>query len=222
MIAAGIRAVVFDLDGTLVDSYRPITTSLNHARAHWDLPPLTEQRVRRRVGHGLEVLVAQEVGADRVTDGVRLFREKYAEIFADETRPLAGAFDTVRELHEKGYSLAVASNKPARFSRAILEHLDMLRFMTYVAGPDTAGSTKPEPAMIRSCLEAMRSTTAETIYVGDMVLDVESGRRAGLTVVLVAGGSASPEELRSTGCPILERLGRLSDELPPLPPVSAR
>jgi len=216
MIAAGIRAVVFDLDGTLVDSYGPIAVSLNHARAHWDLPALTDRQVRQRVGHGLEALIAQEIGGDRVAEGVRLFREKYAQIFAADTRALPETQETLRDLHEKGYSLAVASNKPARFSRVILERLGMLRFVTHVAGPDTAGSTKPEPAMIHSCLEAMQTSASETIYVGDMVLDVESGRRAGLPVLLVTGGSASPEELQRTGCPVVDTLARLREELPPL------
>jgi len=220
MISAGVRAVVFDLDGTLVDSYGPITASLNHARAHWDLAPLAEEQVRRRVGHGLEALVAQEVGADRVTEGVRVFREKYAEIFAGDTRALPESLETLRDLHGKGYSLAVASNKPARFSSVILDRLGMLRFVTHVAGPDTAGTTKPDPEMIRTCLEAMQSTASETIYVGDMVLDVESGTRAGLPVLLVAGGSASLEDLRRTGRPVLETLGRLREELPPLGPAS--
>jgi phosphoglycolate phosphatase len=221
MIAAGIRAAVFDLDGTLVDSYGPITASLNHARANWGLAPLPEEVVRTRVGHGLEALVAQEVGADRVAEGVRLFREKYAEIFAEQTRALPDALDTLRDLSDKGYSLSVASNKPARFSRVILDRLGMLRFLAHVAGPDTAGSTKPDPPMIRSCLEAMQSTASETLYVGDMVLDVESGRRAGLPVVLVAGGSASLDELRGTGCPVVETLRGLSDRLPRLEADSA-
>jgi len=221
MIAAGIRALVFDLDGTLVDSYGPITASLNHARAHWDLPPLAEDLVRQLVGHGLEALVAQEVGTDRVTEGVRLFREKYQAVFAADTRALPESLETLRDLHGKGYSLAVASNKPARFSRKILEHLGMLRFVTFVAGPDTAGSTKPEPAMIHSCLEAMQSTATDTIYIGDMVLDVESATRAGLAVLLVDGGSASPEELRRTGCPVIETLARLREDLPALRPRSA-
>jgi len=209
--------VIFDLDGTLVDSYAPITTSLNHARSFWRLPALSEDEVRRLVGHGLESLVALHVGANRVVDGVRLFREKYNEVFAEGTRALPGSLETLRSLHERGYRLAVASNKPARFSSRILDGLGVLRFLSCVVGPDNASATKPDPEMIRSCLAAMEVTAADALYVGDMVLDVESGARAGLPVLLVEGGSADPDELRRTNCPVLSSIGRLCEMLPDHP-----
>jgi phosphoglycolate phosphatase len=98
----------------------------------------------------------------------------------------------------------------------ILDRLGLLRFLGHVAGPDTVGTTKPDPAMIGDCLETLRVAASEAVYVGDMVLDVESGTRAGVSVMLVVGGSASAEELRSTGWPVLDSLRRLLEELPPL------
>ena len=78
---AGVRGVVFDLDGTLIDSYEAIADSVNHARAAHGLSPMTDGEVRRRVGRGLESLIADVIGPYHVTDGVRLFRERYAEVF---------------------------------------------------------------------------------------------------------------------------------------------
>jgi len=86
-------------------------------------------------------------------------------------------------------------------------------FMDTVQGPDVAGRTKPDPAMLRRCLEAMRSTSATTLYVGDMLLDVESAARADVPVVLVAGGSSGTEELRATGQKVLSSLDELPDVL---------
>jgi len=215
----GICGVVFDLDGTLVDSYVPIAASLNHARAFWNLPALPVAEVRLLVGHGLESLVADNVGMDRVSEGVRLFREKYADVYTDNTHALPGALDVLRGLHGRGYRLAVASNKPARFSRPILERAGLLSFFSCVAGPDSAGSTKPDPEMILGCLSAMEIEPERALYVGDMVLDVESGDRAGVQVALVAGGSAAPDELRRTGRPFLSRLDDLLEALPQRAPA---
>lgn len=207
--SGNVRAVVFDLDGTLVDSYAAIARSLNHARAGWALPALDDATVRRGVGRGLESLIEAHVGADRVEEGVRRFRTKYAEVFADHTFALPGAVETVRALAGSGVRLAVASNKPARFTRPILEHLGMAGSVRSVHGPDTVGATKPDPAMIRQCLADLETSANDAMYVGDMVLDVESARRAGVAVVLVRGGSSDDGALRATGQPVLASIGAL-------------
>ena len=85
-----VRAIVFDLDGTLIDSYRPIAASLNHARAHFGMTPLDFAEIRARVGRGLEHLIGELVGRDRVEQGVQLFRRRYSEIYADGTVGLPG------------------------------------------------------------------------------------------------------------------------------------
>lgn len=211
---AAVRGLVFDLDGTLVDSYDAIGASLNHARAAFGLPALPADLIRRTVGRGLEQLVSDLVGEDRVERGVGLFREHYARTFRRTTRTLPGARATLRELHRRGYRMTVASNKPARFGEPILADAGLTPYLVGVQGPDRAGATKPDPAMIRSCLQAMSLTPQEAVYVGDMVLDVETAARAGLPVVLVEGGSSSSDALRGTGQRVLPRLGALADLLP--------
>jgi len=210
---ATIRGLVFDLDGTLIDSYDAISESLNHACARLGAPALPTGKVRLMVGRGLEQLVSDVLGEELVTAGVRLFRERYAQVYAKGTFPLPGAAETLGSLRRRGYRLAVASNKPARFSKAILAAFDMLSFFESVEGPDTAGVTKPDPAMVRRCLRAMGVDEAEALYVGDMVLDVETAGRAGLPVVLVHGGSSPEDELRSTGKPVLNSLAGLLELL---------
>jgi phosphoglycolate phosphatase len=206
---AAIRGLIFDLDGTLVDSYAAIHASLNHARARHGLPALDEATVRRRVGRGLETLIAELVGESHVAAGVRLFRERYAEVYREMTVALPGARETLRELHGEGCRMTVASNKPARFGEPILAALGMRPYLVGVLGPDSVGSTKPEPAMLARCLDLLGLTAARAAYVGDMVLDVETARRAGVPVLLVGGGSSTLDELRATGQPVLERLDRL-------------
>ncbi|MBD3866552.1 MAG: HAD-IA family hydrolase [Acidobacteria bacterium] len=211
---SSVKGVVFDLDGTLVDSYTAITDSLNHARAGWDMPALPESEVRLQVGRGLEALIADLVGPGRVEEGVIRFRERYAEVYASGTRILDGVAETLEQLSRGGYRMAVASNKPARFTGPILEHFGLALLFDAVEGPDTAGATKPDPEMIRRCLRAMDVTNDEAIYVGDMVLDVESGQAADVGVVLVAGGSSSVENLCDTGRPVLDSIRQLPKLLP--------
>jgi phosphoglycolate phosphatase len=113
--------------------------------------------------------------------------------------------------------MAVASNKPVSFSVRILDHLEVTSYFDLVAGPETAGAIKPDPRMLQACLDAMATRAKEAIYVGDMALDADSGNRAGVRVVLVAGGSSPAEELAATGCPVLAALAELPAWLPPSP-----
>lgn len=204
------RGIVFDLDGTLVDSYPAIGASVNHARAHFDLEPLDDESVRRMVGRGLEALMADVLGVERAADGVRLFRERYAEVYATQTTLLPGVTPSLELLGAAGVPMAVASNKPARFGRPICEALAIAGHFATVEGPDSAGATKPEPPIIRNCLIAMERSAAEAIYVGDMVLDAESGRRADVETWLVEGGSSTAQALAETGCPVWPDLPALA------------
>lgn len=206
-----IRGIVFDLDGTLVDSYGAIAESLNHARASFELPPLPLDHVRRVVGRGLESLIAEQVGPQRVDRGVELFRERYAEVYAERTTVLPEVEATLDGLTRAGLRLSVASNKPARFSRPILERLALAAKFDTIEGPDTVGATKPEPAMLWRCLEVMGVPASAGVYVGDMVLDVETAERAGVPVVLVPGGSSDLASLVATGRRVV---GRFADLVP--------
>jgi phosphoglycolate phosphatase len=207
---AKVRGLIFDLDGTLVDSYAAIAASLNHARAGFGLAALPDETIRRGVGRGLESLIADLVGEERVERGVRLFRERYATVYREGTFALPGADETLRELRRRGYRVTVASNKPARFSEPILRAVGLFGYVDAVQGPDVAGTTKPEPTMLRNCLARMGIGADAGLYVGDMVLDVETAARAGVPVVLVCGGSSRAAELRATGQPVVEGLEELA------------
>jgi HAD superfamily hydrolase (TIGR01509 family) len=208
-----VSGIVFDLDGTLVDSYGAITASLNFARRHYNLDDMSEQEVRLQVGRGLEALIYDLVGPDRVDNGVKLFREYYATAYEQGTRLLPDVRSTLAVLHENDLRMTVASNKPARFTRPILELFGLLELFDDIQGPDTAGSTKPEPAMIQACVNAMNVSLENAVYIGDMVMDVESADRAGLDVILIDGGSSTPDSLRATGRRVLEKFADLPGEL---------
>jgi len=207
------RGIVFDLDGTLIDSYEAIATSLNHARQAFGKPPMSIGEVRLQVGHGLESLIESWVDSEQVDRGVELFREKYTEVYSQATRLLPQVAATVENLLQLEIPMAVASNKPARFTAPILQGFGLDAAFKAILGPDTVGSTKPDPAMLTAAVAALALPREEVVYVGDMVLDVESADRAGLEVILLTGGSSTVEALRATGRTVLRHFSLIPSYL---------
>jgi phosphoglycolate phosphatase len=204
-----VHGITFDLDGTLIDGYDAIAAGVNAARARFGLPPLPTDDVRGRVGLGLGHLMADVLGEARAEEGASVFRATYERGCLAGTRGVPRLTETLDALRALPARLSVASNKPVRYSLRILEHLGVADRFDLIAGPETRGAIKPDPAMLRACLEAMETKAAHALYVGDMPLDAEAGARAGVAVVLVAGGSSAREELLATGWPVLDGLADL-------------
>ncbi len=191
------RAAVFDLDGTLLDSYEGIHDALSDVLAHFGRPPVTVEETRRLVGHGLEALVAKVLPEELRADAAAHFRFRYKVNAPRLTRLMPGAELVVSELWRRGIRLAIASNKPAVFSRQLLAGFGLAELFTFIGGPDLGFPEKPDPAMVRAALQTMRAAPAETLYVGDMTVDVETARAAGLAVAVVPLGSSTREELEA-------------------------
>ncbi len=187
--------VVFDLDGTLIDGYAAITDALSFAMGRLGLAAPFPGAVRSMVGHGLERLLEQAVGADRSAEGVRLFRERYPEVAVAKSHLLPDVERVLALLADRGHRMAVASNKPARFSRMILDAKGLGPRFCAIGGPDPETPPKPDPAMLRGLMRVAGAGVAETIVVGDMEVDFEFARAAGCRIVLIPGGSRSREEL---------------------------
>lgn len=189
------RAVIFDLDGTLVDSYPAILESLNDTRLAFGLQPYDLATVRVMVGRGLENLMRQAVGEEKLKQGIALFRKSYDETHLRGTHLLPGVRQTLEELKARNVRMAVATNKPSDYSRNILKHLEVDSFFAECSGPDRAGRAKPDPAMLNGLMIALQARPMETLYVGDMVLDIETARNAGVKLALIATGGNTYEEL---------------------------
>lgn len=211
------RAVLFDFDGTLAHSFAAIAASTNHVRAKYGLPELPEAEVRKSVGHGLANLMATLVPAAPPADAIEAYREHHAATMLAGTRLFAGVADTVAELHRRGYRLGVCSNKKVEFTRSLVGSLGLGHLFDAVLGPDDVGFPKPHPAMLLEAARRLGATPAEAVYVGDMAVDVEAGKAAGMTVYLVPGGAGDPAEAVAAGPDRV--LNTFSDLLGLLPPA---
>jgi len=212
-----IRGIIFDFDGTLIDSYEAIAESLNHVRQSYGLDPVGLDEVKNLVGHGLEQLIQTSVGPDRIEEGVQRFRQCYAGICEQKTRILPQVKDTLEELDRRGYQMAIATNKPSYFARDILRSLEMEHLFAEVLGPNDVERPKPDPEMLEIIMMRVGLSPEEVVYVGDMLLDIEVAQRAGVAVYAVPTGSATREALLA-GRPdrLLHRFSDLLTVLPAL------
>ncbi|MFI5167108.1 MAG: HAD family hydrolase [Thermoanaerobaculales bacterium] len=203
-VALRPRALLFDLDGTLADSFVAIAHALNHALREACLPEHDLDWVRHHVGRGAIELVrdAVESGCDdaaRHGVGAR-FRAVYEEVFLAETPPLPGVTEVLAFAAKRTRgNVAVISNKYEALSRALLEHWGVARFVAAVVGPDTHGVRKPDPATVLPVLSEFGVAPAEALLVGDMEVDAATGRAAGVPVLGVRGEATTPEVLRAAG-----------------------
>jgi phosphoglycolate phosphatase len=198
------RAVVFDLDGTLADSFGAITEALNFGLAALGEPTRELEWVKHHVGRGAAELLRDALGHDAAEDRLRAvghaFSQRYREIYLKNTLPMPGAQKVLTLVHEAtGGKVGVVSNKHAALCRDWLRYWDLLRYVATVSGPDTAGARKPDPGALRPVLATLGVDAADALLVGDMEVDVETGRATGLRVVVIAGPSRSREELAAAG-----------------------
>jgi phosphoglycolate phosphatase len=215
-----IRGLIFDFDGTLIDSYEAITESLNRVRASFSMPPCDLADIKTMVGHGLEHLIENAIGPQRIEEGVKLFRQSYATICEKKTSILPQVKETLEELDRRGYRMGIATNKPSYFARDILKALEMEHLFAEVLGPNDVERPKPDPEMLDIIMMRIGLAPDEVVYVGDMLLDIEVARRAGVAAYAIPTGSATREALLN-GRPD-RLLHRFSDLLTILPVLSSR
>jgi phosphoglycolate phosphatase len=198
MSALRYRAVLFDLDGTLVDSYAALAEAVNFARREHGLAELDAVRIRSFVGDGLETLLDRAFDSDVPHTAKGAFETRYDEICCAESHVLEDVEQTLRHLAALGVAMAVCTNKPTAFSCKILEFLGLAPFFTAIVGPDLAGARKPDARHLLRTLETTDCAAGEALFVGDMPIDVRAARNSGIDVAVVPTGSSTSEELRAS------------------------
>ena len=185
-----IKAIIFDLDGTLIDSVTDLANSVNYTLAAIGLPPHTREEIQSFVGDGVQKLIKRSLGQsdlDRFDEAFGLFMDHYSRHCTDNTPLYPGVAETLPALADN-YSLAVLTNKSLKFSLKILEALGVRSYFREVLGGDSLPTKKPDPAGVMFLAEKWNMAPDQMIMVGDHATDIEVGQRAGCQTVFINGG----------------------------------
>ena len=189
------RTVVFDLDGTLVDTAPDLINALNHVLAREGLPPVPLQSARSMIGAGARKLIERGLELEgrvaSLEDISRLtsdFIDYYAAHIADASRPFDGLEGALDELQAQGFQFAVCTNKLEWLSKLLLDQLGLSPRFSAICGADTFGVSKPDPAILRETVARAGGHLSAAIMVGDAGPDVGVARRAGIPVIGVEFG----------------------------------
>jgi len=196
-----LKGVLFDLDGTLIDSKKDIAAAANSARLHFGLPALPLETVVGYVGRGIEHLNRKTLGTDdpqRLAEGLEVLKAYYRDHCVDQTFIYPGAKELLNTLKTRGLKLGLVSNKPHEFTLITLEKLGLMSYFTAVLGADVVARKKPDPEPLLAALEKMGISPREAVMIGDSPVDTQAARAAGIRVGLVSHGFVSKEEMTSS------------------------
>lgn len=190
--------LVFDLDGTLIDSRLDLANSVNATREHHGLPPLSNETVYTYVGNGVPVLIKRALGEGASDEDLvvaqQFFLDYYRQHMLDFTTLYPGTAEALARLSAAGLQLAVLTNKPVRFSRAIVEGLGVAPYFPRVYGGNSFEQKKPHPMGIETLMTECRVDRANTVMIGDSSVDVQTARNAAVRAWGVSYGF-QPESL---------------------------
>lgn len=198
--------IIFDLDGTLIDSSGDIAWSANRTLEAFGYVPKGMEDVKAHVGWGVKNLLEKlmpDMPSDRLDEARLKFLEFYGTHLVDETIVYPGVKDAIGLFRKKGKKLAVATNKPYFLAQGILLELDMWKDFNMVIGGDSMPDKKPSPEPIIKILGELGVSPQDAVMVGDSPIDNEAGRAAGISTIGVTYGFRDKNELLLSGFDIL-------------------
>jgi phosphoglycolate phosphatase len=212
-----VDLIIFDLDGTLIDSRQDLANAVNATRRHMGMDSLSNERVYSYVGNGAPVLVRRALGDEateaEVEEALEFFLEFYRDHDLDHTRLYPGVLETLNLLRDAGMRMAVLTNKPVRMSRHIVEGLGVAGYFFQVYGGNSFEFKKPHPMGVEALRKEVSAGRDATLMVGDSSVDVLTARNAGISCCCVTYGF-QPESLADPAPDrLIDRMEQLADWL---------
>jgi HAD superfamily hydrolase (TIGR01549 family) len=189
--------IIFDLDGTLIDSFQAINDAFDAVFLRFDGRVLSDSESNSYVGVPLEDLLSEMFGEENQAEAIEIFRNKYKEVCFEKTTLIKGVKELLTNLKDKGKSLNIATNKTGDISRDLLKSLNIDKLFDYVYGVFDGMQGKPSPEMINKIIENTGFEKSNVIFIGDSPIDIMTAKNAGVPMLSVASGNHAYDELRS-------------------------
>ena len=196
MVMTEIKLIIFDLDGTLVDAYPAIINSFNYTMQKFGYPRQSPYAIRRAVGWGDENLLKPFINIKNLKQAVLVYRRHHKTALIRDSRLFPQTDKVLTYLKSKGYKLAVASNRPTRFSGILTRHLGLKKYFDYVLCADKLRHGKPNPEILKRIMQRFSLLPGQTLYIGDMAIDAQAARRAQVKTIIVTTGSSTEREIK--------------------------
>ncbi|MFH1354680.1 MAG: HAD family hydrolase [Candidatus Omnitrophota bacterium] len=191
-----IKLIVFDLDGTLVDAYPAIIRSFNYVMQRLGYPKKSDLAIRRAVGRGDGSLLEPFLKEKDLKEALSLYRIDHKAALLKGSRVFPWVKNVLLRFKSAKYKLAVATNRPTMFTRILMKHLGLVKYFDYVLCSDVLKRGKPDPEILYKIMKRFDLSPKQTIYVGDMTIDAQTGRRAGVKTIIVTTGSSNRAEIK--------------------------
>lgn len=186
-----LRGVLFDFDGTLADSFEAIAESVNFIRIENQLPELGFEEIKSHVGHGLEHLMEKMLPGCNISQAKKAYHAHHKVHMKTRTRLYPHTKEFLNKLQHSGISMGVCSNKPVGFTKELIEHLGITSYFKVVLGPEDVPNPKPAPDMLIEAAKRLQINHNETVYVGDMDVDIKASDAAGMEVWIMRHDDSS-------------------------------
>lgn len=193
-----LRAVLFDMDGTLLDTAPDFIAIIQAMRADRDLPPADEIRIRNVVSGGAQAMIMTAFGLDPSASEFETLRQEFLARYQDHcavfTRPYEGMHELLADIEQARLLWGVVTNKPLRFAEPIMQRLGLAERSSILVCPDHVKRSKPDPEPMLLACSRLALEPASVLYVGDDLRDIESGRAAGTRTAAVRYGYVHPDD----------------------------
>ncbi len=182
------KLLVFDFDGTIINTSQALTMAINEILSRYGLPPVDVREVKRAVGGGIQSTLRKLFGQKYHEGLVEEFRALYPEYLETHVRVYEGMDEAIRGLYESAYKMTILSNGSTPFMERMLEKFGLREYFHLIVGIDKGFPPKPDRTALLYIMELMNSSPAYTVFIGDSEYDIMTARNAGVSVIFVTWG----------------------------------